>query len=88
MGLEQQLATFKAEFARSARLIAISPQLHDRSLSTAETNELTFDVLSDVDNRSCRSQRPTSLAGTAAWRWPPSMSITETASSPKPFWLR
>jgi peroxiredoxin len=36
--------------ACGARLIAISPQLPDRSLSTAATNELTFDVLSDVGN--------------------------------------
>ncbi|MFM0742202.1 peroxiredoxin-like family protein [Paraburkholderia xenovorans] len=33
-----------------ARLVAISPQLPDGSLSTAETNALTFDVLSDVGN--------------------------------------
>ena len=33
-----------------ARLVAISPQLPDGSLSTAEANELTFDVLSDVGN--------------------------------------
>lgn len=36
--------------AFGARLVAISPQLPDGSLSTAETNELTFDVLSDVGN--------------------------------------
>jgi peroxiredoxin len=33
-----------------ARLIAISPQLPDGSLSTVEANHLTFDVLSDVGN--------------------------------------
>ena len=33
-----------------ARLVAISPQLPDGSLSTAEANELTFDVLSDLGN--------------------------------------
>jgi peroxiredoxin len=33
-----------------ARLVAISPQLPDGSLSTAKTNGLTFDVLSDVGN--------------------------------------
>jgi peroxiredoxin len=33
-----------------ARLVAISPQLPDGSLSTAETNALTFDVLSDLGN--------------------------------------
>lgn len=31
-------------------LVAISPQLPDGSLTTAETNALTFDVLSDVGN--------------------------------------
>lgn len=36
--------------ALGARLLAISPQLPDGSLSTAETNALTFDVLSDVGN--------------------------------------
>lgn len=36
--------------ALGARLVAISPQLPDGSLSTAETNSLTFDVLSDVGN--------------------------------------
>ena len=33
-----------------ARLVAISPQLPDGSLSTAEANALTFDVLSDLGN--------------------------------------
>jgi peroxiredoxin len=36
--------------AFGARLVAISPQLPDGSLSTAEANALTFDVLSDVGN--------------------------------------
>ena len=40
--------------ALGARLVAISPQLPDRSLSMAETNELTFDVLSDVGNTVAR----------------------------------
>ncbi|MFD8767215.1 peroxiredoxin-like family protein [Streptomyces mirabilis] len=34
--------------ARGARLVAISPQIPDESLSLAEKHELTFDVLSDV----------------------------------------
>jgi peroxiredoxin len=34
--------------------VAISPQLPDGSLSTVETNELTFDVLSDVGNAVAR----------------------------------
>lgn len=37
-----------------ARLIAISPQTPDGSLSTAEQNELSFDVLSDVGNHVAR----------------------------------
>jgi len=41
--------------ALGARLVAISPQLPDGSLSTAEANELTFDVLGDVGNRVARS---------------------------------
>jgi peroxiredoxin len=36
--------------AFGANLIAISPQLSDGSLSTAEKNALTFDVVSDVGN--------------------------------------
>lgn len=40
--------------ALGARLVAISPQLPDGSLSTAETNELTFGVLSDVGNKVAR----------------------------------
>ena len=34
-----------------ATLVAISPQTPDNSLSTAEKNELTFEVLSDVGNK-------------------------------------
>ena len=41
--------------ALGGRLVAISPQLPDGSLSTAEANKLTFDVLSDVGNRVARS---------------------------------
>lgn len=41
--------------ALGGRLIAISPQLPDGSLSTAELNDLSFDVLSDVGNRVARS---------------------------------
>lgn len=40
--------------ALGARLVAISPQLPDGSLSTAETDALTFDVLSDVGNAVAR----------------------------------
>jgi peroxiredoxin len=38
-----------------ASLVAISPQLPDCSLSTAETNALTFHVLSDTNNSVARS---------------------------------
>lgn len=41
--------------ALGARLVAISPQLPDGSLSTTQANELTFDVLSDVGNVVARS---------------------------------
>jgi peroxiredoxin len=41
--------------ALGARLVAISPQLPDGSLSTAEANELTFSVLSDIGNTVARS---------------------------------
>lgn len=34
-----------------AQLIAISPELPDKSLSTQEKNGLSFEVLSDVDNK-------------------------------------
>ncbi|MGC0334543.1 peroxiredoxin [Streptomyces sp. SAI-170] len=34
--------------ARGARLVAVSPQVPDESLSHAEKNELAFDVLSDL----------------------------------------
>jgi len=40
--------------ALGASLVAISPQLPDNSLSTAEKNELQFDVLSDVGNKVAR----------------------------------
>jgi peroxiredoxin len=41
--------------ALGAKLVAISPQLPDGSLSTAEVNKLSFDVLSDVGNHVARS---------------------------------
>lgn len=40
--------------ALGARLVAISPQLPDQSLSTARVDELTFHVLSDVGNQTAR----------------------------------
>jgi len=46
--LQQALPEFKSH---GARLIAISPQLPDESMSTAEKNELSFPVLSDAGNK-------------------------------------
>jgi peroxiredoxin len=40
--------------ALGARLAAISPQLPEQSLATAEADELTFEVLSDVGNQAAR----------------------------------
>ncbi len=37
-----------------AQLVAISPNLPDKSLSTIEKNSLTFEVLSDTGNKSAR----------------------------------
>ena len=46
--LNNYLPQFKTQ---SAQLIAISPQLPDETLSTAQKNVLEFDVLSDVSNK-------------------------------------
>ncbi|KTD88826.1 peroxiredoxin-like family protein [Pseudoalteromonas sp. H71] len=46
--LNDYLPQFKT---KSAQLIAISPQLPDQTLTTAQKNELEFDVLSDVGNK-------------------------------------
>ncbi|MEV4341394.1 peroxiredoxin-like family protein [Streptomyces sp. NPDC049590] len=45
--------------ARGARLVAVSPQTPDESLSHAERNELAFDVLSDIG---CEAARQFGLA--------------------------
>ena len=52
-GLElKALQSVNAEIeALGARLVAISPQVPDESLSTAEKNRLEFEVLSDVDSK-------------------------------------
>ncbi len=47
-------ATLPAIRAVGATLVAISPQTPDHSLSTAEKQNLTFEVLSDVGNRIAR----------------------------------
>ena len=41
--------------AAGATLVAVSPQTPDNSLSTVEKNELTFEVLSDVNNGIARN---------------------------------
>ena len=46
--LENALSEFEA---KGAGLIAISPELPDNSLTTVEKNELSFEVLSDVNNQ-------------------------------------
>jgi len=43
--------------ALGARLVAISPQTPDNSLSMAEKNELAFEVLSDPGNRVARDYK-------------------------------
>ncbi len=49
--LQQALPEIKA---LGANLITVSPQTPDNSLSTAEKNELTFEVLSDLGNKVAR----------------------------------
>ena len=46
--LNDYLPQFKTQ---NAQLVAISPQLPDETLSTAQKNDLEFDVLSDVRNK-------------------------------------
>ncbi len=46
--LNDYLPQFKTQ---SAQLVAISPQLPDETLSTAQKNDLEFDVLSDVSDK-------------------------------------
>jgi len=48
-----QLALPEIE-ALGANLVTISPQLPEKSLSTAEDNKVTFEVLSDVGNKVAR----------------------------------
>lgn len=45
--LQQELPNFKAN---GATLIALTPELPDESISTAEKNDLQFEVLSDLGN--------------------------------------
>ena len=46
--LQEELPNFKAN---GANLIALTPELPDESISTAEKHELQFEVLSDVGNK-------------------------------------
>ena len=46
--LQQALPDFEKN---NTQLIAISPEVPDKSLTTSEKNALTFEVLSDVDNQ-------------------------------------
>jgi peroxiredoxin len=46
--LQQELPNFKKN---SAQLIALTPELPDKSLSTSEKHDLKFEVLSDVGNK-------------------------------------
>ncbi len=43
--------------AKGAKLVAISPQTPDNSLTTVEKNELSFEVLSDVDGIVARKMK-------------------------------
>lgn len=49
--LQEELPNFKAE---GANLLALSPELPDQTISTAEKNELDFQVLSDLGNKVAR----------------------------------
>lgn len=46
--LQEELPNFEAN---GANLLALTPELPDKSISTAEKNELKFEVLSDVGNK-------------------------------------
>lgn len=49
--LQEELPNFKAN---GANLIALTPELPDQSMSTAEKNDLQFEVLSDIGNKIAR----------------------------------
>lgn len=50
--MQSELSNFRS---KGAQLVAISPELPDQSLSTAEQNELAFPLLSDVGNKVARA---------------------------------
>lgn len=61
--LQQAIPQFEA---KGAKLVVIGPEMPDNSLTTKEKNELTFEVLSDIDMITARSlnlvyQLPTEL---------------------------
>lgn len=49
--LQEELPNFEAN---NATLIALTPELPDKSMTTAEKNDLKFEVLSDVGNKVAR----------------------------------
>lgn len=49
--MQQELPAFKAQ---GATLIALTPELPDQSMTTAEKSELEFEVLSDLNNHVAR----------------------------------
>lgn len=49
--LQEELDNFKAQ---GAHLLALTPELPDESISTAEKNNLEFEVLSDLGNKVAR----------------------------------
>jgi len=49
--LQEELPNFKAN---GANLLALTPELPDKSISTTEKNELEFEVLSDIGNKVAR----------------------------------
>jgi peroxiredoxin len=50
--LQQAIPEFEA---KGAKLVVIGPEAPDNSLTTKEKHELTFEVLSDIDNKVARS---------------------------------
>ncbi|MFC1834833.1 peroxiredoxin-like family protein [Thermodesulfobacteriota bacterium] len=56
-----ELRSLQLELARikelGANLVAVTPELPDKSMSAVEKNELTFEVLSDVGNRLAKEFR-------------------------------
>jgi len=49
--LQQELPNFEAN---GAHLLALTPELPDKSMTTAEKHELKFEVLSDLENKIAR----------------------------------